>query len=381
VKRTNRRGFTLVELMIAVVIAAFTVLVAANVATVVVRQAAKGRQATDFNSRARVIGKQLRHDIRLAGIGSTGLITASGTFAAFTSATTFGGYQAMPVIRGCNNVAGPAPILAGSDVVQMVVANPSIHATTDQISAAAATTLTMDPLAALGGFAPGSCPLVYIVDHSTPGGNGRTQIAVNLGPAGNVIQVGDPLNFAVAQGSDVMCARISTYWVDDTDGDGFGNFLARSDITGAPGPNVCAGVFLPAGFGPADMIAPGVVDMQIAYNFSAEVFRNAGVGLAASEDARWAYNGVGNVDPLIAAAPLDWSEVRMVRFNILTKRMRAIDNFATTVLVPVAPTEDRAGMGPLPAAVTPEWLTATEVLTNLRYFDAGMPANVLAEPY
>ena len=51
-----RRGFTLIELMIGTLVGAFTVLVAAHVATVVVNQAAKGRQATDFNARARLVG-------------------------------------------------------------------------------------------------------------------------------------------------------------------------------------------------------------------------------------------------------------------------------------------------------------------------------------
>jgi prepilin-type N-terminal cleavage/methylation domain-containing protein len=377
----RRRGFTLVELMIAVLIAAFTVLVAANVASVVVRQAAKGRQATDFNSRARVIGKQLRADVRLAGIGSTGAVTANPGSAVLgaiiTGNTPVGDFPAIPAVAGCNNVAS-AGILAGSDVIQLIVANPTMHGTTELTAAQGQTALTMVDAAPL---ADPSCTMLYIVDHSTPGGNGRTQLAMRGGVGGNVVTLNDPLNFTVQSGSDVMCGRVSTYWVGDPNGDGYGDFLARSDLTG-PATPICAGVFLPTGAGPQDMVAPGVVDLQIAYAFSAEVFRNNGDPLPANAEDRWAFKAGGGGVPAayFGATAFNWFEVRMVRFNILTKRMRAIDTSA--VQVPVTRAEDGApAMGSLPAAVAPEWLTTTEVLTNLRYFDSGMPAGVQAEPY
>ena len=39
------------------------------------------------------------------------------------------------------------------------------------------------------------------------------------------------------------------------------------------------------------------------------------------------------------------------------------------------------GRVPIPQALQPEWVSSTEALTNLRYFDQGMPTGVAAEPY
>ena len=104
----NRRGFTLLELMIGLAIGAVTVVVASSVAQMLFRQAVSGRQQTDFNSRTRTLGRQLRADIRAAGIGSTGAVFVNPTvlpwLALGVPTTAFGGYPALPVIRVSTNV-------------------------------------------------------------------------------------------------------------------------------------------------------------------------------------------------------------------------------------------------------------------------------------
>lgn len=385
---SRRRGFTLVELMVGVVIGAITVAVAAQVAQMLVRQAASGRQTTDFNARARVIGRQLRADIRLAGLGSTGAITATFTNQPWASlmnvVTPFGGYRAMPALVGANSAGGPFNVLPGSDAIMMVVPNPSRLARTAAISPQGGTVLNMDPLADLTVF--DGCDFVYIVDHSTPTGQGRVQIAANGGGVGAVVNVvPDNLEFTVQPESEVMCARVSTYWVSDDNGDGLGDWLHRSDLRRGSVPvNIGTAnqpVFVdPAAVGNQDMMAPGVLDMQIAYAFSSELF---GAAPPANPADRWAFaDVVGAATGAVTAAPdgRAWFEVRMVRLNILAKKMRALDTRAHTEALARREDQSAVTLPPLNAAILPDWITTTEALTNLRYFDLGAPVGVPAEP-
>ncbi len=381
----TRRGFTLVELMIGMAIGAFTVLVAAHVATVVVQQAARGRQATDFNSRARVIGRQIRTDIRLTGVGSTGAVTADQINQPWNmifsqqsaGGLTPNGANAFPAIIGADNyVGGVLNVVPSSDVMMMVVPNPAKHAVTDQISESTTVILFMGP-ADLTPFNDPTCDMVYIVDHSTPSGSGRAQIANKSAVAGTTLVLDDALQFTVAPQSDVMCARVSTYWVEDTDGDGVGNQLNRSDLRRMTMPTPLAGgvVIQPPLVAGDDVIAPGVMDLQIAYAFSAEIFVKR--GLAPDPANQWAYAATGTLLPNFTN---DFFETRMVRFNIQARRNRAVD---PTVSLTTAPRAENGGAAftNIARSLQPETLTSAETLVNLRYFDFGTPSGVAAEPY
>lgn len=385
----RRRGFTLIEAMVAVVIGAITVVVASQVARMLVRQAASGRQTTDFAVRARVIGRQLRSDLRLAGLGSTGAVTADATNAPWATlmnvTTPFGGYRAMPAVAGANSAAGPVPVLPGSDAIMMIVPNPARIAQSGPISTQGGTVINMGPLANLAVF--NGCQFLYIVDHSTPTGQGRAQIANFAGVAGTVLNIApDALQFSVQPGSDVMCARISTYWVSDDDGDGLGDWLHRSDLQPNSAPvNIGTAnqpVFLNPGVsaGNRDAVAPGVLDMQIAYAFSSELFGGA---FPPTPAGSWAFgNPPGAATGLVTGAPdgRPWFEVRMVRLNILAKKMRALDTRSHTEALFRREDLSTSTLPPLNAAILPDWITTTEALTNLRYFDLGAPVGVPAEP-
>lgn len=72
--RRRARGFTLVEMIVAVLIGSVGVVLAAKVAQVILRQSSKGQQSTDFHTRARLVTRQFRADLRAAGVGSTGAV-------------------------------------------------------------------------------------------------------------------------------------------------------------------------------------------------------------------------------------------------------------------------------------------------------------------
>jgi prepilin-type N-terminal cleavage/methylation domain-containing protein len=391
----GRRGFTLIELMITLIVGSITVIVAAHVAQMLVRQSASGRQKTDFNSRAQMIGKQIRADLRTAGMGSTGVLTADVGVAPWgvlvTAQTAPNNYDVIPAVVATTNAAGaPAGVgvLPGSDALMVIVPNPSAHVRTFNISPAATSVLSIDPAGPNPATALAGCNYVYIVDHSTPSGAGRTQIAAVTGLAVGTVTINGVLQFAAQPNTDVLCARVSTYWVSDDDGDGLGDWLRRTDMTGNPAPVNIGGaanpVFVDAnGVGP-DQMAPGVLDMQVAASFSAELWRKNGGVPPLNPNARWAFDQAGTADAFLGDAT-DWAEVRMVRVNVLTRKMRA-----TTNKIDQQPQlfrrEDMAA-APLPMPVNgpnmfmePEWIVTAEAVTNLRFFDYGQPQGTLAEP-
>jgi len=376
----GRRGFTLIEMMVAVLVGSAGVVLAAKVAQVVITQSAKGRQSTDFHSRTRLVGRQLRADIRSTGIGSTGAVAVDNNIAVWTqmSVLTTAGFSAIPVVAGANNLGGVniggATTFGGSDAVQLLVTNPDTAVRTIGFSAANQDILNLDP-----NDRAINCPsgLIYISDHSAPTGGGRTQLLFVDGYPPNGIDTTGVLQFTVAPGSDVMCARLSVYWTD-TQG-----WMHRSDLSGAAAPIINLGgpVWVdPSNVGP-DSLAPGVLDLQVAYRVSAEVYTQNGQVRPVNQPARtWAFEGVaGNADPLMAGTM--WFEVRMVRVNLLARTLRRVDAKVQARNVPRR--EDAAGLGPivLNRSLGAEWATATETLTNLRYFDYTAPSGAVAEPY
>lgn len=367
----RRAGFTLVEMMVAVLVGTVGVVLAAKVAQVIVRQSAKGRQSTDMHSRGRLVSRQLRADIRTAGVGSTGAVGVDVNVPAWLqmSFQSPSGFDAIPAVVGADGIGGVgvggATTLAGSDAIQLVVPDPGSVVRTEGFAESGNTFIDLPVLTTLN--CPG--PIIYVSDHTGPTGAGRTQVMFVRNVVGNRVNTWDQLKFAVAPNSDLMCARISTYWVDDQ------GWLHRSDLSG-PNPgglqNLGGRVFADAG---ADTpLSPGMLDLQVAYRVSAEVYGGAP---PAVPEAFWAFDTTGMADAFMGT-DTNWFEVRMVRFNLLSRALRRVD--VNPTLVPVNARENGA-LHNLPVSIGPEWIASSETVTNLRYFDLTTARGVEADPY
>lgn len=378
--RLPRRGFTLLEAMVAVAISSATVVMAAKIAAVVIRQNNVGEQKTDLSLRSRILSEQLRADIRLAGLGSSGAIGVDPGAAVLgpmaIAATPSGGFPAIPAIAGANNVppGAFAQIEPDSDALQLVVPNPITLIRTNARARRMSNTLTFDDTGPLGA----NCGMVYIHDHTNPNGSGRTQIAwvTNLG--GTDLTIEGNLMFTAAPETEVMCARISTYWVDVND------WLHRTDLAN-PGNGVQLGtsrVFINDAPTQPDLMAPGVEGMQVAYKLSAEAFRLASTPQTppTAPEAQWAFSGApGDASGLMGPTNDHlWFEVRIVRVNLFLRHQKSVRSSPTTV--------EREGMEDTDdvevlRSAGGDWMTTSEAVTNLRIFDSATAAEVPAEPY
>ncbi len=377
----TRRGFTLIEMLVALGVGSLALIAAAQIATMGVQSSGRGEQATEMASRTRLVAQQLRSDLSHAGYGSNGLIGVTGPWwasagAGTVFATPFGS-QAIAAIRGANNLVngsqvGGVPVLRESDVVQLVVPDPD--PTPGRIRrvevpiAAGAFTLTLpppDPLAP--NPMPTGCPFLYVVDHASPNGAGRTQILRHNGaPSTTTITLLDPLAFPLPQGSEVLCARVSTYWVDRT------FRLHRSDLS-PTAPMVAVGATgLVTTVAATDVIAPGVVDLQLAF-----VFNAMAPGASAAVHTMGALPPAG---PYAPGAGVGWAEVRSVRYTLVGRALRQVTNPGRNIDIPQF--EDRpANTVQMPSTYDTHVVAGGVELTTLRYFDEIADANVAAEPY
>jgi prepilin-type N-terminal cleavage/methylation domain-containing protein len=377
--RSNaRRGFTLIEVMVSVVIGAITTLFAAELAQMVIRQNARGEQRNDLTGRNQILGRQLRSDLQNAGVGSTGAIgVASGDAAldALTTDTPGGGNPSIAAVTGANNVAGAAAggrnVLDGSDVIMVVVPDSTTLVTTDDLSREATDSLSMLDAAPLA-----NCDFVYVLDKSMPSGAGRTFLASSAGAGGLGLAINGTLPFTVAPGSDVMCARVSTYWVDDE------GWLHRSDLEPGDAPVMVGRVGIPEGNVLTDIMAMGVEDMQIAYHFSSAAVFPAGPLPGADPADGWAFSDVAAFVP---ALDTDWFEVRRVRLNIAARSLREIGSgvevSAAERDLSLALVEDQPAARQVPMGLAVAWIRTEETLVNLRYFDYGADVDLAVEPY
>ncbi|MEO1228869.1 MAG: prepilin-type N-terminal cleavage/methylation domain-containing protein [Myxococcota bacterium] len=378
----RNRAFTLIEMMVAVAVGAATVIMAAKIAAVVLQQNSLSEQKQDLSLRTRVLSEQLRADIRLAGLGSTGAIGVDPVLPALgamaIAATPRGGFPAIPAVAGANNLGfiglPTGTLMMQTDAIQLVVPNPISMVRTTQRARRNGNVLTFANTAALGG-----CPLVYIHDHSNPNGAGRTQLAWTLATAATTVSIQGSLLFTAAAGSEVYCARVSTYWVDDQ------GWLHRSDLN--PNGGVIrlgtSQVYVTDAPIVPDQMAPGVTNLQVAYKVSAEAYRqsNPPAPVPVAPEAQWAYTAVApNANALMSDAtnPHLWFEVRLVRMNFFA--VRAKRSTRNTHLTPQARAEDGDPTNEA-SATGGDWVVATEAVTNLKMFDTATPTLVPAEPY
>ena len=383
--RPNQRGFTLVEMMVALLVGAVSVVVAAKVAQVIIRQSAQGQQSTDFNTRRRLLGRQLRNDLQSAGYGSTGAIAVQPGVVPWTSlAIPVNGKDAVPAVIGTNNigtvgVGGGTNTQTGSDAVMMVVPNARLSGTTVGFTPRGQNVINLDVGVAGQPITTCATGYVYVVDHTAPNGAGRTQLMRLASAVGNVVTTNDTLQFTLAPQSTVSCARISTYWLDAT------GWLHRTDFS--PVPTLVplgGGVFVDSSNVGNDLVAPGLLDLQIAYRFSSEIYVAASEPLPAEADlpAQWAFEGAaGNIDPALVPGVLaNWFEVRRVRLNMLVRTLRPVDPKTYLSVKTRQPREDGVAIN-FDQSTRAEWTTTVETLTNLRFFDRGAPQGVSPQPF
>ncbi|MFO0726907.1 MAG: prepilin-type N-terminal cleavage/methylation domain-containing protein [Myxococcota bacterium] len=384
-KRIARRaGFTLVEMLIGLTIGSFGMAVAAYVAKVAVRQGGRGAQANALGSSSQTLGRQLRTDIELAGYGSSGAIGIDPSEGELLPASilTTGGWNAIPAARLLDNAAsmsiGSETTMNNSDLLQLIVPNPAtaVPLAVPLRKGTAATELTP---AAPGNFngltPPPACgnALYFVADYGSSTGAGRSQLIADPTSA--------TLQFDVAQGAYVMCARLSLYWVDQTFA------LRRSDYTLGSGPGVLGGVLIPSTTGMNDIMVPGALDLQVALRLSSEA-----VGHGSTADASWAFTAGGGSEGVLTALPVNWFEVRQIRFSIPLRAARAVDEPGQSMLSAIDDFENRPA-GSLAAdvqALNPDGVgrgyamvhvASSQTMYNVRYFDQNLPAGTPAEPY
>jgi hypothetical protein len=204
----------------------------------------------------------------------------------------------------------------------------------------------------------------------------------------------DALQFDVAAFSDVMCARVSLYWLgtDTSRPVPRTPWLLRSDLTANGGPltNVVGisggggpGVLLDGSVAPQS-IAPGVWDLEVAYRVSPAAPDNSIPSLrvgAPNPLQQWVFDAAGAGPPNLSFGQ-DWFEIRQVRFSMYVGTLRKVQEAPTRQTTIDEPgLENRVAPVAIPLGVGRYQLTSAEVLTNLRLFDKNLPSGILAEPY
>jgi prepilin-type N-terminal cleavage/methylation domain-containing protein len=398
------RGFSLLEVMIALAISAFGIVAAAQFARSATRQTRFENEVNQLSSEARVLATQLREDLRVTGLGSTGAIGVDPASAPWTqiaisnaglstALTTGSPFPSIPAVSGADNAplvgSGTWASVPNTDMLMLVVPDPSTLVQTQDLSPRGS-----NALATLNRM---TCPnsMVYVTDHSAANSAGRTQIANNVNGAGiGPTTLNDLLQFDVAAFSDVMCARVSLYWVgiDTSQPAPQTPWLLRSDLSSSAGPytNVVGGsggggpgVLLDQS-SPPQAIAPGVWDFEVAYRLSPAAPDNSIPSLrigAPNPLQQWVFDAAGLGPANLSLGP-DWFEVRQVRFSMYVGTLRTLRDTrsnATTISEPGL--ENRVPNVAIPIGAGRYQLTTAEVLTNLRFFDKNVPSGILAEPY
>lgn len=371
------RGFTLIELLVGVAVAGFALAATANIAQWGMKASNRGVQSTELADRAKLIGEQIRTDLELAGLGSPGIIGVNALLPLGTI-NSVGGRAGIPAVRGADNVVGQSftgvtPIMDGTDVLQVVVPNPGelARVSARQVNPGATLDFT-DPALGPNPITAANCPsnMVYIVDGSAPNGVGRVQIARALVFGPNQITLEGPVMFTVEVGAQVMCARVSTYWVDAN-----GN-LMRTDVVNNVLNVVVGGSTMRSSANlVTDLVTPGVVDFQVAYALSA-----AASDPAVAPNNRWVFQGDGST--VGHNNGTDWFEVRQVRFNLVLRNLRDPDRSSTAdTMISQGTFLNGAIERLVEVSRSVHIVDTTASLTNLRVFDRLVPDGTEPEPY
>jgi hypothetical protein len=254
------------------------------------------------------------------------------------------------------------------------------------------TQLVLGPGLNLGCPVTGVGALIYVADASAANGGGRTQLmtaampAVASGPNMVINLVnGERLQFEIAPGAIVMCARLSTYFVlEDPRMPGVGGWLMRSDI--APGfPITPIGVpnqvYVTTAMVP---VSPGTVDMQLVYRVTSEL---TGSRTGNPINDMWAFEGPEESYFQVGAAEggltgpnrFNWAEVRQVTTHFQVRTLRTVTGKGPPK--DVEPIGNRPAPIQIPNGFQVQRVTASEVLMSMRLFDLGLPMGVDAEPW
>ncbi|MEQ9498721.1 MAG: prepilin-type N-terminal cleavage/methylation domain-containing protein [Deltaproteobacteria bacterium] len=361
------RGFTLVEVLVVTAIGAFIVLTATQVAQSVVVGAQKASQQTDTVIGSELALRQLRADLASTGVASGGAVAVDPNVAPWASLVTptAGGRSALPVVSGADNVittnVGASRVLDGSDVLQVLAIDPLRRTAASNLTPRGARRVMVDDLDPIRG-----CTLLHLADHSAPAGLPRSQLAF-VAALNTEVELNGRLLFDLAPGSEVSCARLSTYWVDGA------HWLRRTDLTATPSLVRLQGVAIDAtGATGEDHIAVGVADLQVAYRVSPELFTLRGLAAPTSAADAWLHDTPG-----VGLSGAEWFEVREVRANLVFRRARRLDASADLTLPPLENGPPRTIVG----SYRPFSRTLAVPLRSLELFDLRSPSGLTVEPY
>jgi len=316
------RGFTLVELMIAIVISSVIVAAGYTILTTAHKATMSNERAVDTQQNTRVAMELIARDIKQAGFGISKTIALNPPVGGTAGNCTAGG-ASVPIRPVDNNSAIPLTAVndTGADSISFVVprTNPSWYLNSAAPSGPVSSTITLSAAAVAEmvteGMQNGSGAYISL------GGSFTAPVTLS---SGSTITLGNPIMGpmyfagAPATGTQVFLLQCVTYQVQT----GAGN------CNGSAGP--CLTRTVDSGTAPAvtTSLVDGVEDLQFAFGCDGcNLTINAGVPNGVIDD----FNGNNTFDVadfqtnrVWAAGTFDPATIRLVQINIVA-RQTAID--------------------------------------------------------
>jgi prepilin-type N-terminal cleavage/methylation domain-containing protein len=325
-----RRGFSLIEMLVALAISAIVMAIAYTLAVTQMQSYTEGSAVSEMHVSARAVFESMTRDLRNAGAGTSfyagaPLAALGATDRLSVRDTSDGSSRGIPAIRIASNLTGPTGVMIGSDAISLLrITGPSTWLT-DRVPPSPGTSTPFEvadfnvirPCALADG-------LVLISDSSRSTSEAEAMVlaldrvasqAQNALVFANAygINPADPARATnrsvppagMAVGSRVMCVMPVTYWLDDR-----GRLrIFRSTLANPGGSGVAAGAY--PGRVPIDpandaVLAEGIEDLQFAVFMSARA-----TGVLANA---WAFTP--GISPTIEA---ELAEDRVVRASVLMR--------------------------------------------------------------
>lgn len=386
----GRRGFTLVEMMVAVAVGAIVLAAVFSLAVQQMQSYTEGAAVGELHASSRVVFESLTRDLRNAGAGTSFYAGAPIAVLGVNEHLAIrdgsdGSSRGIPAIRVANGITSPAEVMPGSDAIALLRITSPTTALLDRVppapgagvayevadfnvlaacaaadgmvllsdstrstSEAEAMVLALDRVASTAQNA-----LVFRNGFGIDPSDGNRATDRSVPPAG------------MAVGSRVMCVQPVTYWLDTE-----GRLRLFQATRANPGGTASArGGY--AGHVPIDptadaVLAEGVEDLQFAVLMSA-----AAPGALANA---WAF-----VPGLAPVAETDLAEARVVRASVLMRTTASAktsdgpgrvgqieDHVLTQVEQPGCHTPDTC----YDPSFRRKVLTFTAEIRNMRLFDA-----------